>query len=143
MGLASFLLFRERLSGSYWLGLAVAMGGTVWLVGGDAYRHLRLGPGNLLALLAGVFYAAYLLATHRARKRVDLLSVMTLSTLASIAVLLLLNLALGTTLAGFSRRAWLALAGMGLVSQLGGWLAISYALGTCGLPPCRWRSWPR
>ena len=129
VGLASFLLFRERLSGSYWLGLAVAMAGTVWLVGGDAYRHLRLDPGNLLALLAGVFYAAYLLVTHRARKRVDLLPVMTLSTLASIAVLLLLNLALGTTLTGFSRRAWLALAGMGLVSQLGGWLAISYALG--------------
>jgi len=129
VGLASCLLFRERLSGSYWLGLAVAMAGTVWLVGGDAYRHLGLGPGNLLALLAGVFYAAYLLVTHRARKRVDLLSVITLSTLASIVVLLPVNLALGTALSGFSRRTWLALAGMGLVSQLGGWMAINYALG--------------
>jgi len=35
----------------------------------------------------------------------------------------------GTTLSGFPPRAWLALAGLGLVSQLCGWLAINYALG--------------
>jgi drug/metabolite transporter (DMT)-like permease len=48
---------------------------------------------------------------------------------ASIATLLVLNLAMGTALTGFSPRAWMALAGLGLISQLGGWLAINYALG--------------
>ena len=129
VGLASFLLFREHLSGRYWLGLAVALTGMMWLVGFAAIRHLRLDPGNLLAVGASVFYAAYLLTTHRARVRADLLTVMTLSTVASIVLLLGINLAMGTTLTGYPRSTWLALAGLGLVSQLTGWLAINYALG--------------
>lgn len=129
VGLASFLLFRERLSGRYWLGLTVALAGMMWLVGFAAIRHLRLDPGNLLAVGASVFYAAYLLTAHRARAKVDLLTVMTLSTVTSIILLLGINLAMGTTLTGYARPTWLALAGLGLVSQLTGWLAINYALG--------------
>jgi drug/metabolite transporter (DMT)-like permease len=60
---------------------------------------------------------------------VDLLTVMTLSTVTSVAALLLINLAMGSTFTGYGRSAWLALAGLGLISQLGGWLAINYALG--------------
>jgi drug/metabolite transporter (DMT)-like permease len=129
VGLASFALFRERLSGRYWLGLALALGGMMWLMGGDAFRHLGLNPGNLLAVAASVFYAAYILTTQRARVRVDLATFMGISAVASIATLLVLNLAMGTALTGYSHRAWLALAGLGLISQLGGWLAINYALG--------------
>jgi len=129
VGLASFLLFHERLSWRYWLGLALALAGMMWLVGGDAFRHLSLSYGNLLAVGASVFYAAYIIATQRARARVDLLTFMAVSTLSSVLLLLLLNLALGSTLTGFPARTWLALAGLGLVSQLGGWLAINYALG--------------
>jgi drug/metabolite transporter (DMT)-like permease len=129
VGLASLLLFRERLTGRYWLGLAVALCGMMALVGFQAIRHLRLDPGNLLAVGASVFYAAYLLTTHRVRAKVDLLTVMTLSTVTSVAALLLINLAMGSTFTGYGRSAWLALAGLGLISQLGGWLAINYALG--------------
>ena len=135
VGLASFVLFRERLPGRYWLGLAVALAGMMWLVGGDAYRQLRLDSGNLLAVGASFFYAAYLLTTHRARATADLLTVMTFSTLTSIVMLLGINLAMGTVLTGYSRHAWLALAGLGLVSQLTGWLAINYALGQLRAAP--------
>jgi drug/metabolite transporter (DMT)-like permease len=129
VGLASFILFKERLSGRYWLGLALALAGMMWLVGGAAFSQLRLDGGNLLAVGASLFYASYLLTAHRARVRVDLLTVVTLSTVVSVAVLLVVNLAMGTALAGYGRSTWLALAGLGLVSQLGGWLGINYALG--------------
>jgi drug/metabolite transporter (DMT)-like permease len=33
-----------------------------------------------------------------------------------------------TELTGFSTKSWLSLAGLGLFSQLGGWLAINYTL---------------
>ncbi|MGA2081322.1 MAG: DMT family transporter [Holophaga sp.] len=108
---------------------SLALAGTVWLMGSDAYRHLHLDTGSLLALAASFFYAAYLLTTHRARARTDVLSVITLSTLSSLMVLLAINLAMGTALTGYPPRAWLALAGLGLISQVGGWLAINYALG--------------
>jgi drug/metabolite transporter (DMT)-like permease len=129
VGLASFTLFHERLPRQYWLGLAVALVGMVWLLGCDAYLRLRLNSGYLLAVGASVFYAVYLLTTQRARSRVDLLTFMAISMLSSIAILFLINLALGTALTGYSPRSWTALAGLGLVSQLGGWLGINYALG--------------
>jgi len=129
VGLASYFLFRERLSGRYWLGLAVALAGMMCLMGSAAFQHLRLDPGNMLALGASFFYAAYLLTSHRVRATVDLLTVMTLSTVVSLVILYLLNLAMGTTLTGYPPRVWGALAGLGLISQLAGWLAINYALG--------------
>jgi drug/metabolite transporter (DMT)-like permease len=36
---------------------------------------------------------------------------------------------LGSPLGGFSTRTWLALFGLGLISQLGAYLALTYALG--------------
>ena len=129
VGLASFLLFRERLGAFYWLGLLLSLAGMVALLGFDVVRELRLDRGSLLALLASLFYSVYLLTTQRARSRVDLVTFMALSTLSSLVVLFLINLAMGQTLTGFSTRAWLALAGLGLVTHLGGWLGINYALG--------------
>jgi drug/metabolite transporter (DMT)-like permease len=49
--------------------------------------------------------------------------------LSSIITLLLINLALGSALTGYTSQSWMALAGLGLVSQLGGWLGINYSLG--------------
>jgi len=129
VGLASFLLFRERLPWRYWLGLAVALAGMMQLVGFAAIRGLRPGFGPLMAIAASVFYAAFILTTHRARGRIDLLAVTGVSTLSSVLTLLVINLVLGTTLTGYPPRAWVALAALGLISQLGGWLAINYALG--------------
>jgi drug/metabolite transporter (DMT)-like permease len=48
---------------------------------------------------------------------------------AAVLILLPINLAGGYQLTGFSELTWLALISLGLVSQLGGWLAINYALG--------------
>jgi drug/metabolite transporter (DMT)-like permease len=85
---------------------------------------------------ASFFYAAFILATAKARNqgRVDLMTFMMVSTVASVAFLYPLNLALGSTLTGYPAHTWLALAGLGLVSQLGGWLAINYALGHLPAP---------
>lgn len=129
VGLASFLLFRERLGAFYWVGLVLSLAGMVSLLGFDVVRQLRLDRGSVLALLASLLYAVYLLTTQRARSRVDLVTFMALSTLSSLGLLFLINLAMGQTLTGFSTRAWLALACLGLVSHLGGWLGINYALG--------------
>jgi drug/metabolite transporter (DMT)-like permease len=129
VGLASALLFGERLTRRYWAGLALALSGMVCLMGIDALRGLRLTSGNALAVGASFFYAAFLLCTHRARARVGLRAVMGVTTFTSIAVLLVISLAMGSPLQGYAARSWWALLGLGLVSQLGGWLAINYALG--------------
>ena len=129
VGLGALFLFRQRLSFYFWIGLAVALTGMVLIVGGDAWRQLSLDAGSLLAIGASLFYAAYLLTTERVRSRVDTLTFNTLCVGSNIILLFAISLLWKVPLTGYSDKTWLALVGLGLISQLGGWLAINYALG--------------
>jgi drug/metabolite transporter (DMT)-like permease len=129
VGLGALFLFRQRLSLYFWIGLAVALTGMLLIVGGDAWRQLSLDAGNLLAIGASLFYAAYLLTTERVRSRVDTLTFNTLCVGSNVILLLAISLLWKVPLTGYSDKTWLALVGLGLISQLGGWLAINYALG--------------
>lgn len=129
VGLGALLLFRERLPGKYWMGLLVSLIGMAVIVGNNAWRELRFNTGDILAIGASLFYAAYMLTTQKARANVNTLTFNALSMAAAAIILLPMNLLTGAQITGFSSRTWLALLGLGLVSQLGGWLAINYALG--------------
>jgi drug/metabolite transporter (DMT)-like permease len=129
VGLGALLLFHEHLSFRYWCGLVIAICGMTILLGLEAWQGFHLNNGNFLALIAGGFYAGYILTTQRARQRFDTVTFMAVSGISSVIVLLAINLLMGTALWGFSNRTWLALLGIGLVSHLSGWLAINYALG--------------
>src|SRR5215467_549150 len=103
VGLGALLLFHERLKLSYWSGLALALLGMAVIVGPDALSHTgELGTGDLLAMLAGVFYAMYLLATQRIRTRMDTLSSLWAAGVVGALLLLVFNLVAGYALWGFT-----------------------------------------
>ena len=129
VGLAALLLFREQLSARYWCGLLLALAGMSVLVGVTAWSGFRLNFGDLLAILASFLYAAYLLLAGRARAGIDTLTFMAASLVPSIVLLFGMSLAMGAPLTGYSRRSWLALIGLGLISHMVGWLSLNYALG--------------
>lgn len=129
VGLIAWLVFGERLSGRYWLGLLLALGGMALIVGPAAWGSLGLRAGELLAIGASLLYAGYLVTTGQVRARVGTLPFMTLSVSIGAAVLFVTCLAMGAPLTGFSAKSWAALIGLGLISQLAGWLVINYALG--------------
>lgn len=128
VGLAAWLILHERLGRNFWAGLVVALVGMTLIVGSTALFS-GSGLGNLLAISASFFYAAYLLITQRVRAQIDTLSFMVLSALTGAALLLAVALVLRVPLTGFPTQTWGALLALGLVSQVGGWLAINYALG--------------
>jgi len=129
VALISWLVFRQRLKGLFWLGLAFTLGGAVTVLGSDFVRHPTLGLGDLLALAAGVFYAGYFLVTERGRQKLDTLSYVWLVDLCAAIVLLLICLGLRMPLSGYPTQSYLAFVGAALVSQVGGYLSIGYALG--------------
>ena len=129
VGLAAWLFLHERLTANFWLGLAVAMIGMVLIVGVGGSLLTGSGLGNLLAVGASLLYAAYLLTTQRVRAQMDTMTFMMVSMGVGVVLLLPLNLAWGLPLTGFSLNTWAALLALGIVSQLGGWLSINYALG--------------
>jgi drug/metabolite transporter (DMT)-like permease len=129
VGLVALLIFHERLRMTYWLGLAVALCGMGIIVGLDLVRGSGLGVGDLLALLAGIFYALYMLVIQRVRIWMDTLSSLWISTVVGTVALVALNSVLGRPMWGFTPSQYLSLFALGLISQVAGYLAINYALG--------------
>ena len=130
VGLMSWFVLRRRPRASFWIGLALAMAGAVAIM---SVNLTGLGAGSLsgdlMALAASVFFAAYLITTERIRASMDTLTFNTLAIAGSIATLLVICVALDLPMIGYSTRTWLALAGLGLISQLGAYYALVYALG--------------
>ena len=129
VALAAYFLFRERLPRQFWLGLALTLGGAVFVVGYDLLAHPGLSGGDALAGLSSLFYAAYYLVTQRARRGLPVVVTMWIVNLVAAGLLLLVCLGAGYPLGGYDGRTWLVFLASGLFSQGIGYLAVAYALG--------------
>jgi len=129
VGLLSWLVFRKRPAAAFWLGLLLALAGTVVILWADLGKLTRFGVGDLMALGAAGCFAVYLLATERVRTSASTLGFLRLAMISSTVALLLMNLAMGISLRVPHGRTLWAVLGLGLISQLGGYLALTYALG--------------
>ncbi len=129
VGLGAMVFFRERLRWRYWAGLGLALVGAAVVTGVNPLGGLNLNPGDALAFVGALFYASYLLVTQRGRTQLDTLSYLWLVAFTSSIVLWAICLILRLPLTAYEPHAYLAMLGVGLLSQVGGWLLINYALG--------------
>ena len=129
VGLLTWLIFRKRPASTFWVGLLIAVSGTLVILWADLGHHTRFGIGDLMALGAAACFAVYLLATESVRTTTGTLVFLRLAMIATTVALLVINLALGISLRVPHGRTWWPLLGLGLISQLGGYLALTYALG--------------
>lgn len=129
VALIALLFFRERLRQDFWLGLALALTGALFIVGRDFLLHPSLGLGDLLACGAAVFYAAYMLTTQRGRANLDAFRYWWLASLSAAIGLMIISLVMGFSLTGYPLQSWLVFFASALVSQIVGYLSIAYALG--------------
>jgi drug/metabolite transporter (DMT)-like permease len=125
--LGARILFLERITVAFLLGLALALGGALLVVGNSLTLGRRQGVGDLLGLATAVFYAGYLLSVKRVRRSHSTLRVMIGSSLAACPVLLALAALSGEELVPFSAAGWGTLLMLALVSQVGGQGLIAYA----------------
>lgn len=129
VALAAMLFFRERLRLDFWLGLALALTGAVFIVGRDFLLHPSLGLGDLMACGAAVFYAAYMLTTQRGRANLDVFTYWWLASLSASIGLMVISLVMGYSLTGYPTQSWIVFLATAVVSQIIGYMSISYALG--------------
>ncbi|MDD2278769.1 MAG: DMT family transporter [Bacteroidales bacterium] len=129
VALISLFIFRQKLESKFWVGLLLSLIGLNILVGLDVWQTMDFNRGDVLSIIAGFFYALYLLFTLDSRKRVDTVSFMFFSLVFMIIMLFGATQASGDSITGFSGTTWGALLGLGLVSHFLGWLSINYALG--------------
>jgi drug/metabolite transporter (DMT)-like permease len=129
VGLVAFIFFKERFKRTYWMGTAMAMLGMLIILGLKNLSGFRFGLGNLLAVIASFFYAGYLIVAQIARRSSGTFLFTAVSVFSSTITLILVCCLRGEKLTGFSQQTWLAFLGLALVSHLGGWVSINYALG--------------
>ena len=132
VGIGSWLLFKRPPRRTFWIGLGLAVAGAAIMMVAAAAGKAG-GRGDLagagMAIAAAFFFAGYLLTTEHVREEMDTLTFSTIAVVGSVLTLLVVCLVLDSPLGGFTTRTWLALLGLGLISQLGAYLGLAYALG--------------
>lgn len=131
VGLLSWIVLARRPARSFWVGVVLSLIGCVLLVSAHLDASVGAGTliGDIIAIVASMFFAAYLLTTERVRVAMDTLTFNTLAIVGSLVTLSVICIVLRFPLTGYPSRTWLALAGLGLISQLGAYYALVYALG--------------
>lgn len=129
VALFAAVVWREPLSRKFWAGLALVLSGAALVLSWDFILHPKLGWGDVLAAIAGIFYAGYYLVTQKSRQTLDTLTYMWWMNFGSALCLGLMTQALKMPLTGYNSQTWLSFAGAALISQALGYLVIGYALG--------------
>lgn len=121
-----YLFFGERIGGRGWGGIALALSGTVLIVGTDISGSS--GLGNLLAVLGGAMAAGYVLAGREARRTLGILPYAVVTYVVAAGLLLPATLIDGQDLFGYNGQTWVALAAVVVGPQLLGHTVINYVL---------------
>jgi len=129
VGIGAWLIFKERLSPKFWLGLLIALLGAGIILGLGNTNATGSNVGAFFGILAGFFYGGYFLIAQKGRDVLDATSFFWLGTLSSAIFLLVLNLATGQALLGYSIETWGNFIVQGLIIQGAGWFLVSYAQG--------------
>ena len=129
VALGAWLIFREKITSVFWLGLLLALTGAMLIMGSDFLLHPRLGIGDLMASTAAIFYASYMLSTQRGRQHIDPLRYTWLVGVSATIATAIINLILRNSFFGYDARTWLIFLATAIVSQTIGYISISYVLG--------------
>jgi len=133
------ILFGDRIKLSFVIGMLLAIAGATLLVrqsvltGDDAMttglfnsRHLL---GDVLSIVAAVFYAGYLLAVKHLRKTFSTPTIMAWSGLASCAGFGTVAWLSGDVMVANTSKGWFVLLALALISHAGGQTLIAYGFG--------------
>lgn len=124
--IGAWLLFRQRVSKLFLVALLVTLAGATLLIGPNvgAAGNVLLGDG--LGVLAGLFYACYMLAIKSASATVSTARIMAVST--TVAALALLPYAVFTAehVMPQSAHGWMIVIGMALLAHVLGQSLIAY-----------------
>ena len=129
VALGAWLIFREKISSVFWMGLLLTLTGALLILGGDFLLHPRLGIGDLMASSAAIFYASYMLATQRGRQHIDAFRYTWVAGVSATIGSGVINLFLRNSFAGYDTRTWVIFLATAIISQIVGYISISYALG--------------
>lgn len=121
-------LFGERLRRATFVGIGISLAGAVLIGSAGMRAGGTASEGNVLALLAALAMAGYLLIGRRVRRGAGLLAYATLVFSAAALLLVLAVLVTGAPLGGYAPATYGAMVALALVPQLVGHTSLNWAL---------------
>jgi drug/metabolite transporter (DMT)-like permease len=129
VGLFTWALTKRLPSHRFWTALLVSFAGSSLIVAADLRHGPARSSADVLAVVAAVCFALYLVITGSLRGKWDAPLLLALSTTASALTLLAFAVVAHISLAVPGVHSMAALLGLGLVCQVGGYYGLTYALG--------------
>lgn len=129
VALGAWLILKQRLSSTFWRGLAITLTGAAIIMGTDFILHPRFGVGDAMAIFTGFFYGGYFLFTEKSRLHFNPIHHIWVVGIGASIALFVINTILRYPVTGFDTRTWIVFISTALVSQLIGYMALAYALG--------------
>lgn len=129
VGVGSILIFKEKHSIGFWIGILLALSGATIMLSKDFKASNGIIEGALLGVFAGMFYGAFYLISQRGRSLVSTLPYLFISTTSSAFVLFILMLVNDYPFAGYPQETWVYLILFGIGVQVIGWYLINYSQG--------------
>jgi drug/metabolite transporter (DMT)-like permease len=124
----AWILFCEKVSRLFLIGLAVSLSGVAVLMGESLNVSMKTLAGDALGLFAAWFYAGYILTVSRVRKRVPTAATMAWGGLAATVLLYALAATFEGNVWPDTTRGWLVAIGLAGVTQILGQTLIAMAL---------------
>lgn len=128
VALISVVFMSARLRKRFWGGLALALLGAA-VLGFAKGARWGTGHGEFLGAVASIWYAVFTLALGKARTYLSAPMALLWVVLTCLIGFGLIGAIQGDAFSGFPPRAWLALAGLGMVVQVLAWWLITWGLG--------------
>jgi drug/metabolite transporter (DMT)-like permease len=127
--LGGWLFFKEKVSKLFLAGMLVGLAGAVLLVSESLSIKKEHLLGDVLALVAALFYSGYLLSIKHLRTRFSGPTILAWSGLISCPGFLLVALASHEKVWPGHLNGWLVVISLALLSHVGGQTLIAYAFG--------------
>lgn len=124
----AFIIFREKFSKLFLVGLVLALFGIVLLMGNSYELNPHFFLGDLFGVTAAIFYAAYILSVGSLRRVFSTSTIMGWSGVASCLVLFPVLLLFDEAIFATTAVAWGILICLALISHAGGQSLIAYSL---------------
>ena len=124
--IAARFLFNERITGWFIGGMILTMTGAILLTGASFSTSKERLYGDLIAIVAAIFYGGYMLSLKHLRKTVRTAPLMARSAIYSAIALGIFSLVLGEKIFPTSMNGWLVLFALALTGQVLGQGLIAY-----------------
>lgn len=129
VALFAILIWKEHLEWRFWVGLLAVLVGASAVLGSTILFRPEFVTGDYLALISSFFYAAFFLSTQQGRLFLNTVTFLWLMLLSAAFFLTIIVLLGRLPILGYSLNTYLLFLLAALVSQLGGYFLITYALG--------------